>query len=370
MIKLNNSELRYGWIAMLLHWGMAIAIIAMLAVGIYMEDLPFGPQKLALIGWHKATGMLLLALAVARLLWRVVSVVPSHPSSMAPLQRKAADAAHWALYGLMIAIPLSGYLLSTAAGFPVALYNWGITLPLLFAPSKEAQELFGEAHELMAWGLLVLIHLHVLAALYHHAMLKDGVLRRMLPLKMLLVTWALFPLTSIAGESRKLPHWEVQEEHSELAFVATQNNAPVLGSFRNVNYDIAFDPEHLDQSEITVVVDINSLEALNPEVMSTLKLADWFSSEVFPEARFESTEITKLGGNLFQAEGKLTIRDRTVPVTLPFVLEKYTATDAFVSGEVPLSRNAFGVGQGAWQTTEVVADAVTVRFHLQAKRKR
>ena len=175
----RNSPSSYGWVAKSLHWFMAVMILGMLAVGLYMSDMELSPQKLQLYGWHKSVGSVLLGLFFVRITWKLLN--PSVAALPAPAwQRIAAKATHSAFYALMLAMPLSGWLMSSAYGFPVSVFGL-FTLPDLVSPDKEWAEVFYEAHELGMLALFALIALHVLAALKHHLFDKDATLKRMLP---------------------------------------------------------------------------------------------------------------------------------------------------------------------------------------------
>ncbi len=163
-----------------LHWIMAVLIILLLALGFYMSDLPRGPEKTALIQVHKAVGTIVLALAAVRLYWRLKHEPPPLPASISLLQQQATHAVHWALYGLMFLQPLSGWAMSSARGFPVALAGI-IPLPALVEKNEALAETLTEAHELIGTVLAILVIGHVAMALKHHFLDKDGVLLRMGP---------------------------------------------------------------------------------------------------------------------------------------------------------------------------------------------
>lgn len=175
---IKNTEQRFGLIAITIHWLMAVLIIGMLILGTYMVTLPIGIEKLKLYGWHKETGVLILALVSFRLFWRLINTNPH--LSMPLLERIAARLAHWALYGLMFAMPMTGWLLSSAAGFSVSFFGL-FTLPDLVAPNKALASILGDAHYWLGNALIALLILHTLAALKHHFYDKDDILRRMFP---------------------------------------------------------------------------------------------------------------------------------------------------------------------------------------------
>jgi cytochrome b561 len=179
-MQLRNTTLIYGSIAKMFHWLMFVLIAGLIAVGLIMADMETSPDKLKLIGMHKAIGIIVLFLAALRLGWKMCNTSPLMPSSLKAWQLKAAKAAHLLLYFFMIAMPLSGWAMSSAAGYPVSVFGLFI-MPNLVDPSQELREVFGETHEIMAWGLMATIALHVGAALQHHFIYKDNILRRMLP---------------------------------------------------------------------------------------------------------------------------------------------------------------------------------------------
>lgn len=180
MWKIKNSADRYGMIALCFHWGMALIIFFVLALGLYMEDLPLGVEKLKYYGWHKALGIIILFLVVLRLAWRATQITPPLPASLGRYMIYAANLGHAALYACMILLPINGWYMSSAAGFPVSVFGW-FTLPVLVQPNEEMRQILSVIHEGLAYGLMVLIAGHILAALMHHYIHKDSVLRRMLP---------------------------------------------------------------------------------------------------------------------------------------------------------------------------------------------
>lgn len=180
MWKINNSDQHYGVVSMCFHWIMALIIFCVLGLGLYVEDLPLSPQKLQYIGWHKALGIMVLVLVALRLGWKITQIRPALSPALGKYMILAANMGHMALYGCMISLPISGWCMSSAAGFPVSVFGW-FTLPALMEPNKQMRHVLADVHEALAYGLIVLIILHVLAALMHHYIHKDTVLRRMLP---------------------------------------------------------------------------------------------------------------------------------------------------------------------------------------------
>lgn len=166
-----------------------------------------------------------------------------------------------------------------------------------------------------------------------------------------------------------LPQWQIVSDKNSLTFTGTQNGAPVSGEFKKFSGDIQFDPAQLNSSQVQITVDINSVTSSYAQVGDTLKTADWFNVKLFPQAVFKASHFTKTGNNAYQANGTLTIRDKSAPITLNFVLDEYSATQTRAHGDTSLKRTAFGVGQGEWANTSTVKDEVQVHFSLTATKK-
>lgn len=177
---IKNSENRYGLVTILLHWLIATLIIGMVALGLYMVNLPVSLQKLKLYGWHKEFGILILMLAVIRITWRFFNRTPNLPSYLLPWKKLAARCVHYAFYGFMFAMPLSGWAMSSAAGLSVSFFGLFV-LPDLVASDKALRVLFVEIHTWLAYGLIATIILHVGAVVEHFILYKDNILRKMWP---------------------------------------------------------------------------------------------------------------------------------------------------------------------------------------------
>lgn len=171
---------RYSAPAIGLHWIVVVLVAAAWALGLTMVDLPLSPQKLKLYSWHKWTGVTIFLLALARLAWRAAHRPPALPVSMPAWQSRAAAASHALLYVLLLAIPLSGWLFSSASGVPVV-YLGLVQLPDLVGRDKALAELLKQFHVALNLTLFVTVCIHVGAALKHHFVDRDDVLARMLP---------------------------------------------------------------------------------------------------------------------------------------------------------------------------------------------
>ncbi len=179
-----TGSLRYDPIAVTLHWLIALLIIGMLALGFLMEDFPGSIRPLAYT-LHKSTGITILALSLFRLVWRLLNPPPALPAAMPRHLKLAAKATHWLFYVLILAMPLSGWLMVSASQKYPTVFFWIGEVPFIPMPTgidgKATAHMFGDYHLWFAYSTLLLLALHLGAALKHHFVDRDTVLTRMLP---------------------------------------------------------------------------------------------------------------------------------------------------------------------------------------------
>lgn len=179
-MQIKNTINRFGSVSIFLHWLIALLMIGLLILGLYMVTLPINLEKLKLYGWHKEYGILVLMLAVVRVAWRLSNVAPLFPATMPTWQIWGAQSVHFAFYLLMFALPITGWMISSAAGLPVSFFGLFV-LPDLISPSESLRILLADVHEWLGYALLLAICGHVGAALWHHYIDKDDTLTRILP---------------------------------------------------------------------------------------------------------------------------------------------------------------------------------------------
>ncbi|MDG1462698.1 MAG: cytochrome b [Gammaproteobacteria bacterium] len=173
---------KFGAARKFFHWIIALFLLLQIPLGLYMTDLPLGPDKLEKYSLHKAIGMLIFILAISRLAWAAISQRPPLPVTTPLYEKALVKGLQAILYIIVCLMPLSGWMMSSAAGYPVNLFGL-LTLPGLIEPNKELVEGFIQMHEMQSWILFGAIGLHFIGALRHHFLLKDDILNSMLPSK-------------------------------------------------------------------------------------------------------------------------------------------------------------------------------------------
>ena len=179
MIWRNRSD-RWGAIAIIIHWTTAVAVVAMFTLGQWMVDLGYYHTWYYQAPYvHKSIGAILFIITIIRLIWRLLNKVPNYLPSHSTFERMAAKAVHLLLYVLLFCVMISGYLISTANGQPLIVFNW-FKVPAILYGIEHQVDIAGKAHRICAIGLISVAGLHLLAALKHHLIDKDRTLHRML----------------------------------------------------------------------------------------------------------------------------------------------------------------------------------------------
>lgn len=177
---LRNSTRRWGSVAQFLHWSVAALIFALMALGWLAVSTPLSPAKINLFYWHKSLGMLVLALVLVRLGWRAGNPAPELPADLARWEPPLARATHVFLYILIVLMPVSGWLINSAAGIPFKIF-WVLPLPAITPVSESLEHGFELLHLAVFWALAVVLIGHIGASLRHHFLLHNRVLHSMLP---------------------------------------------------------------------------------------------------------------------------------------------------------------------------------------------
>lgn len=174
-----NTNERWGWPARVMHWLIALLLFIQIGIAFVMDEVPEHLERYYL-GWHASVGASILAVMIVRLVWASMNISPQQPATSPYWQHLAARSVHWALYLVTFATVIAGWALIGTERDPVTVELFGfIPLPHLAQPNSPYHDLLGEVHETLAFTLMALIIVHVAAALYHHVVLRDDVLRRM-----------------------------------------------------------------------------------------------------------------------------------------------------------------------------------------------
>jgi len=170
----------YHPLAKTLHWITALLVLGLIGLGLWMVDLPISVTKLLAYAWHKWIGLVVLVLTIARLLWRWRVPPPPLPDAVTAWHRRLAPLSHGALLTLLLAMPVSGWLMSSAGGVTVYWFGY-LQLPDLMPRDPVTFETLRTLHHWLAWTLIAVLTVHVLAVVHHDILRRDGVFRRMWP---------------------------------------------------------------------------------------------------------------------------------------------------------------------------------------------
>lgn len=416
----SERPARYAVGAIALHWTIAALIVLQVVLAGRMEGRT--PEAFAVFQLHKSVGITVLLLSLARLAWRLMHPPPPEPADLAPWERRLAAAVHWAFYGVMILMPLSGWVMVSTSRIAVPTLLFGAIpwphLPGLseLAPAAKAMwnSVAKDAHHLIIKGAYVLFGLHVAGALKHQLIDRGSpVLARMAPgahpgrwlePRLLLIAAGLIVVVAFGGlyqpprpamaslspVAAPVPPpvqsaapavapavpaavapsepvaWAVASG-SEIGFTAAWSGQPIEGRFKRWAADILFSPQALDRSRVRVVIDTASVDTGDEQRDAALPSGDWFDAGAHPKAIFTATRFERKGDDRFIAHGQLSLRGGSRPLDLPFRL-KIDGDRAEVSGVTSLDRTAFGIGQGEWTSTDQIPAKVSVRVALTARR--
>lgn len=401
----TNTFSSYGSVSKAFHWLTALLIFTALPLGwiandlahaIYDPDIASTEADIAraarLFSIHKTVGVTVFFVALARILWALSQTKPGLLNADNKPEAFAAETVHWLLYASLVLVPLSGWIHHAAAeGFAPIWWPFGQNLP--FVPkSPYLAELTASLHWLFIWLLAGSLALHVMGALKHHIVDKDSTLRRMLPgrsetpqppsqhhsyvpalaafviwIAVLGGGWSIgvFSDHSAAGtDTAELAEvqsdWQVQD--GTLSITISQLGSPVTGSFADWTAAIAFEdpaePGLAGTVDVEVAIGSLSLGTVTDQAMG----ADFFDAGTFPTARFDADLFKTETG--YEARGPLTIRDASLDIILPFVLDLQDNT-ATMSGELVLDRLDFGIG-AHMPAEDSLGFAVTVAVELTA----
>ena len=390
-MSLSNTALRYGGVTKTFHWLTALLILTLIPLGLYAHDLPYDTQEqLTRKAWffslHKTLGVTVFFVALARIVWALTQPKTGLLNADKRLESWLAETVHWLLYGSLVIVPLAGWISHAAAsGFAPIWWPLGQGLP--FIPKSTAIEsTFSAVHEIAGKVLIGALILHAAGALKHHFIDGDSTLRRMLPGEPAIgpmpaqrhsnlpiiaasVVWAAaialglglgWPKGEGEAQAAEAPaleqvasDWQVQ--NGSIGLTVTQFGSEVTGSFADWTSAITFDPNAPSGTVGTVITTISIPSLTLGSVTDQAKGPDFFAASEHPTATFEA-DITVVEDQ-YTADGTLTIKDQSVPVSLPFEIDVDQAT-AQMSGNTTLDRREFNIGSS-------VTDAETLAFEVR-----
>ena len=372
---------RYSSVAITLHWLIAFAILGMIFGGWYMSDLPDGATgQYFLYQMHKSVGITILLLSVARIIWRAMNPPPPLPEEMNGLEKTASHLVHLGFYGLMIALPLTGWLYSSVSvklDVPTVLYGVVSWPDVPFVDGLKTETASGAVnfiHSKLAWVALGLLALHVAGALKHEFSAEEGVLKRMIPglfgkadkpaapgrgavtafgsaLGLLIVVAGASPVLSILSGSGQAvsadagfeQNWTVNPDTSSITFSGTHDGNAFSGSFANWDAAIQFDPSVPGDAEVQVTVSTVGAQASQKLYTDSLPSPEWFNSSAFPTANVEILNIEATSDTTYTSTARLTLKEITVDAEFPFTLQ-INGDQAQMTGQAVFQRTALDLG--------------------------
>ena len=176
----KNTAMRWGAVSQGLHWVSVLLIVSLATIGLLMGEMAASPLKVRIYALHKSLGLTLLAIVLLRLAWRTYAGASPSVPGMPRWQRTASDVSHWGLYALMLGMPLTGWWLNSAGGYPLQWFGL-FNLPKIDMTDEGRNAIATTLHELGFWVLVALVAVHAGAACFHHLVRRDITLLRMLP---------------------------------------------------------------------------------------------------------------------------------------------------------------------------------------------
>jgi len=393
-MSFRNTTEQFGAVSQCFHWLTAFCIFGLLLAGFFMVGMAFSETKLQIYGLHKSFGLVVLFLGVMRLIWRFMNTpvqsLPHHPK----WEQFLAKTIHIVLYGTIIGMPLSGWLMSSAGEFPAKFFGL-FSLPSIFVKNAMWFEIFRTVHELFSYVLIASVGLHIIGALKHDLVEKDQTMARMgahrfigflgliflflvmgLCLKTIYISQNIEnPLhvledTSIISEpSSKVQKWVIDPKKSQIDFTFLQYGQKITGHFETWSGAIFFDPDDLAHSTVFIRISADSIKTGSEDRDGQARGTEWFSSTQYPDIIFKSQNFKSLGPNQYAVQGMLTIRGVTVPLHFPFSLlitAEKTKKIGVMMANLTLQRLDFGVGQGPWQATDAIDNPVALTLKVTA----
>lgn len=387
---------QFSNIARFFHWLIAGLIIGQYVLAKLAENAKANErilEQLALLANHKSIGLTILVLAILRLLYRLKNPPKKIESNMPAWQHHASNVSHVLLYVFLFAMPISGWLMSSAKAYSVSWFNL-FTLPDFIAPSEGWAVNLKSIHYYLAEALFVVTIVHVAAALKHHFIDKDSVLTGMAGRK----SWVLLAITvlisvgvfgrlfggsatdgtpevttnldsSASSEAQfsksDLPLWKIDYSDSYIKFTGDQAGAAFTGEWQQWQADIQFDAKQMSEARFNVTIDTGSGFSNDTERDETIRSSDFFDVEKFAQASYQAADF-QVDGSGFKGQGQLTMKGLSSSATLSFTITQENGITV-LKGTAPLDRLAWNIGTGDWVDTDWVGQQVMVEVRVVKK---
>ncbi|MBX2807907.1 MAG: YceI family protein [Cellvibrionaceae bacterium] len=395
-MALYNTAKRWGLVSQSFHWIIAFLIFLAIILGVVADSLPVSNEKLKVFIFHKSLGITVLVLALLRLLWKLLTLQPQMASGIPAKDHGKVALGHGALYLLMLALPLSGWVLNSAANFPFQWMNL-FSVPAIPGIPASWQNPFVLIHVLLAIVFGLMLVGHIVMACYHHRHHSDA-LSRMLPnshyrywsglgvMAMALVVFisaqsffqaktpdaatpatASRPSTSEAGvvdgQAHTAKQWRVIADKSRLAFVGRYDGVAFTGEFSRFEASMYFDAEAPAAGFFDVLIDTASVTTSNADWDSALPGEEWFFVASYPTARYQTTAIKSLG-DAYRAEGVLSLKGIGQAVPLDFEWRQRPSGQVDFSASAVVNRSDFAIGTGPWAAGDTIGLTVEIAISL------
>lgn len=367
-------------------------MISLILVGLCMGSLSYSPFKLDVYAMHKSFGLLILFLVGLRILWKSFTTKPETHKNHKIWEKILAKIAHVFLYVAMIGMPLSGWIMSSAAEYPVPFF--GFEMPDIVGKDKVLASLGRQTHEILGYMLIIAITLHAIGAIKHHFIDKDTTLIRIAGVRnirskvvLIFVLLGIFfggiaytqffiadeksvttqSATSQENSNVEKTQWVIDQKQSKLEFEASVYKTPFTGEFKNFDGVINFDLDNLDTAKVDIKIEILSVESGDEQRDASMVKEEWFNVNQYPIAQFVADNFEKTGVDQYLAKGNLTIRGVTKALNLPFALN-FDGDQAMMEATVTLNRLDFGLGDGEWKEESSVGHNVKLYINLKANK--
>ncbi|HVR89715.1 MAG TPA: cytochrome b/b6 domain-containing protein [Novosphingobium sp.] len=426
------ASARYTTVAIVLHWLIGALVVFEVGLGLNMEGAK-GADKFAVFQLHKSVGITILLLVLLRVVWRFYRRPP--PLNASGWEKTLARAVHGAFYLILLALPVSGWIIVSASKIAVPTLLYGALpwphLPGFAAMAAATKAAWQEAGEFVHTNLVNVVYLlfalHLAGALKHHFIDRDGEFARMAPgtragswtdprlllVGVTVVAAALLGLgwqpggTKVGGTAATVSSttvmptqsptptpstiasataeatepaadasatagldvssWAIQPG-STLRFRTTWSGDAIAGGFSKFGGDIAFSPDRLDKSSVTITIDTGSVFSGDSQRDEALKGDEWFATGANHNAVFRASRFRKIGADRYVAAGTLRMKGVSAPVSVPFTL-RITGDQAIMQGSATIDRLAYRIGEGEYASTTEIPASVSVDIVVKARRK-